>query len=170
MTVPQIILGIVAIAGGVWIGRNLQAQRKTQKNLASLRPEVPTLTENGHTFRDLNKNGKLDPYEDTRLPIEERIEDLLSQMTVEEKAGLMFHPMIGMSQEGMLVEKRGPRSPMPTSEYLVAKKINHFNLYDIAPLKKTAEWYNRLQKLAERTRLGIPVTISSDPGALYSGT
>ena len=41
--------------------------------------------------RDLNKNGRLDPYEDPRRPIDERVEDLLAQMTLEEKAGLMFH-------------------------------------------------------------------------------
>ena len=38
------------------------------------------------SFRDLNKNGRLDPYEDPRRPISERVEDLLSQMTLEEKA------------------------------------------------------------------------------------
>ena len=126
------------------------------------------LVENGHTFRDLNKNGKLDPYEDGRLPIEERIDDLLLQMTIDEKAGLMFHAMIGMSMEGMLVEERGPMSPLPTSAYLVEKKINHFNLYQLAPLKKTAEWANRLQEMAAGTRLGIPVTISSDPRHAFS--
>jgi beta-glucosidase len=43
-------------------------------------------TENGFNFRDLNKNGKLDVYEDPRQPIDARVEDLLSQMTLEEKA------------------------------------------------------------------------------------
>ena len=47
-------------------------------------------TENGFTFRDLNKNGKLDIYEDPRQPIEARVDDLLSQMTLAEKAGMMF--------------------------------------------------------------------------------
>ena len=42
-------------------------------------------------FRDLNKNGRLDPYEDPRQPIEVRVEDLLGQMSLAEKAGLMFH-------------------------------------------------------------------------------
>lgn len=151
------------------IGKNPQVQGKTKNNGALVGPDAPMLVENGHVFRDLNKNGKLDPYEDSRLPIEARIEDLLLQMTVDEKAGLMFHPMIGMSDEGMLVEERGPMNPLPTSEYLVEKKINHFNLYQIAPLKKTAEWYNRLQKMAESTRLGIPVTISSDPRHAFLG-
>lgn len=52
---------------------------------------VKTLyTDNGFAFRDLNKNGRLDPYEDPRLPIDQRVEDLLAQMTLEEKAGLLF--------------------------------------------------------------------------------
>ena len=133
-------------------------------------PEAPVLSEGGHVFRDLNKNGGLDAYEDSRLPIETRVDDLLQQMTLEEKAGLMFHPAIGMGAEGQLLEEPGPMNPIPTSEYLYEKKINHFNLYHIAPLKKTAEWYNRLQKMAERSRLGIPVTISSDPRHSFSDT
>ena len=35
-------------------------------------------TEDGLSYRDLNKNGRLDPYEDPRRPIEERVEDLLA--------------------------------------------------------------------------------------------
>ena len=46
--------------------------------------------EDGLDFRDLNKNGKLDIYEDPRQPIEARVEDLLGQMTLAEKAGLLF--------------------------------------------------------------------------------
>ncbi|HLG39962.1 MAG TPA: hypothetical protein VI461_09850, partial [Chitinophagaceae bacterium] len=40
-------------------------------------------------FRDLNKNDKMDVYEDIAQPIEKRIDDLLQQMTLAEKAGLM---------------------------------------------------------------------------------
>ena len=65
--------------------------------------EAPVLTEGQVTFRDLNKNGRLDPYEDPRRPIQERIADLLSQMNLEEKAGMMFHAMIGMNQDGSLI-------------------------------------------------------------------
>ena len=46
-----------------------------------------TQTENGFRFRDLNKNSKLDIYEDPRQPIDARVNDLLNQMTLEEKAG-----------------------------------------------------------------------------------
>ena len=50
---------------------------------------VSVIEKNGLQFKDLNRNGKLDPYEDWRLTPEERAEDLLSVMTLEEKAGLM---------------------------------------------------------------------------------
>lgn len=53
--------------------------------------KAPVITKDGLKFRDLNKNGAVDPYEDWRLPVERRIEDLLSRMTLEEKAGLMIH-------------------------------------------------------------------------------
>jgi len=41
--------------------------------------------------------------------------------------------------------------------------MNHFNVMELPPIKKMAEWVNRVQKLAERTRLGIPISIASDP-------
>ncbi len=163
MKFSKILIGVAGIVGGVLIGRNFRAERKTKKNLALLGSEAPTLSENGRTFRDLNKNGKLDPYEDSRLPIDERVEDLLSQMTLEEKAGLMFHTMLGMGKDGSLIEKPSPFNPIATSELVAKRRLNHFNLYEIAPPKQMARWHNRLQKMAERTRLGIPVTLSSDP-------
>ena len=50
--------------------------------------------EAGFEYRDLNKNGRLDPCENPRLPIEVRVEDLLRPMTLEENAGLMMYAMI----------------------------------------------------------------------------
>ncbi len=47
-------------------------------------------------FKDLNKNGKLDKYEDWRLSAEERSADLLSKMSVEEKAGFMLINTVSM--------------------------------------------------------------------------
>ena len=132
---------------------------------------APVLTEAGSSYRDLNKNGRLDPYEDPRRPIEQRVEDLLSQMTLAEKAGTMFHYMIGMNEEaGELLEETSLLSPVPTSELVGERLLNHFNVFAIAPPKLTAEWHNRLQKLAECTRLGIPVSISTDPRHGFSDT
>ena len=168
MPLKFIVLGLAGIIGGLWIGRDVRARRNTRKNLESLSDEAPTLTQDGYAFRDLNKNGKLDPYEDIRLPIDERVEDLLSQMTLEEKAGLMFHTMIAMNDDGSMVEKPGPMSPIPTSELIAKRLMNHFNVLQATDPRPMAVWYNSLQKLAERTRLGIPVTISSDPRHAFS--
>nr|BBH86235.1 beta-glucosidase [Thermosporothrix sp. COM3] len=130
---------------------------------------VKTLkTDDGFEFRDLNKNGRLDPYEDPRRPIEERVEDLLSQMTLEEKAGMLFQTMIGMNPDGTLKEAVEDMNPVPTSEMVKGRLMNHFNVLAITDPKSTAEWHNRLQALAEETRLGIPVTISSDPRHAFS--
>src|SRR2546426_8420405 len=142
----------------------------TRLEKGALPMSVKTLrTEDGFTFRDLNKNGRLDPYEDPRRPIEERVEDLLAQMTLEEKAGLLFQPMIGMNAGGSLIEQgEGGVFNLPsTTEIVTGRLINHFNILG-AELRRMAEWYNRLQALAEDTRLGIPVTISSDPRHAFS--
>jgi beta-glucosidase len=125
--------------------------------------DAPSLIQNGITYRDLNKNGRLDPYEDPRRPIEERVADLISQMTLEEKAGLMFHPPVAMNTDGSLVEEIAPFNQVATTEMVQKRLINHFNVYEVAPPRRMAEWHNRMQKLSEATRLGIPVTISSDP-------
>jgi len=51
---------------------------------------VAIIEKRGLKFKDLNKNGKLDKYEDWRLPPEERSKDLLSKMSLKEKAGFML--------------------------------------------------------------------------------
>jgi beta-glucosidase len=82
-------------------------------------------------------------------------------MTLEEKAGLMFQPPIFIGGDGELIEA-GPFGDGATK--LVAERhLNHFNIYVAPGARETAEWHNNLQRLAESTRLGIPVTISSDP-------
>src|SRR6476661_2781121 len=52
---------------------------------------IKILTVGGLAFKDLNKNGKLDAYEDWRLPVEARAKDLASQLSVEQIAGLMLY-------------------------------------------------------------------------------
>ncbi|WP_225309589.1 glycoside hydrolase family 3 protein [Larkinella humicola] len=64
------------------------AQKPQQPALASR--SVKILTQKGLTFKDLNKNGTLDRYEDWRLPVETRVKDLIGQMTLEEKVGFML--------------------------------------------------------------------------------
>ena len=83
----------------------------SSRNMAKAEPEAPTLKEQGVTFRDLNKTGRLDPYEDYRRPVEERVEDALGQMTLEEKAGMMFITIIAMNDDGSLMERPSPSNP-----------------------------------------------------------
>ncbi|MEV6999016.1 glycoside hydrolase family 3 N-terminal domain-containing protein [Streptomyces sp. NPDC093982] len=122
----------------------------------------------GTVFRDLNGNGTMEPYENPRLPVDDRVRDLLGRMTLEEKAGLLFQTMITMNDDGSLVEPE-PGAPdddpmrASTSRMVTAKCMNHFNLFGAAAPRRMAEWNNRIQDLAAGTRLGIPVTVSTDP-------
>jgi len=106
------------------------------------------------SYRDLNKNQKLDIYEDSTQPIEARIEDLLSQMTIEEKAGLMFNAISGV----------GMGEGFQRVDSLISKVyINHLDMPGMATAKEIQAHNNNLQKTAENTRLGIPITFYSDP-------
>jgi beta-glucosidase len=49
-------------------------------------------------FRDFNRNGELDLYEDFRLPMEQRAKDLLSRMTIEEKLAQLKCPWMGKAK------------------------------------------------------------------------
>lgn len=108
-------------------------------------------------------------YRDATLSVAERVENLLGQMTLEEKAGLFFHTMITMGENGELAGPN-PTFDMPgTSEYVVDKHMSHLNLFGMAPSgRELAEWHNRIQELAASTRLGIPMTISTDPRHHFS--
>lgn len=57
---------------------------------------VKILDHDGYRFKDLNRNGKLDKYEDWRLESKIRSLDLLSQMSIEEKAGFMLINSLNM--------------------------------------------------------------------------
>jgi len=61
-------------------------------------------------FRDLNHNGTMEPYEDPSLPVEVRVDDLVSRMTREEKAGLLFHTILHPGPEGSVAEGPGVRA------------------------------------------------------------
>ena len=102
-------------------------------------------------------------YRDPTQPVAARVEDLLARMTLEEKAGLLFQTMVTMNPDGTLVDDPA-LAPTATAAHMVGDlRMNHFNLLGSGGPRQMAEWHNRLQELAEQTRLGIPVTLSSDP-------
>ena len=91
-----------------------------------------------------------------KLTVDERVDDLLSKMTIEEKIGEILHPRFEIPETG--------RFDSALAENLIGKyHMTHFlNNGDVAP-KEFAVWSNQVQKFAEGTRLGIPVTFSADP-------
>lgn len=129
----------------------------------------------GLYFKDLNKNGALDAYEDWRLPIEERAKDLISKMTLDEKTGALAFACLGGTN--------GSRADLThVDEILYGKEIyyqldrnrtsmwyqiHNMNVYTyIAALsglpKEQLDLFNALQAVAEEARLGIPLTFSGD--------
>jgi beta-glucosidase len=121
------------------------------------------VTPDGVSFRDLNDNGELDPYEDPRLPIEDRVDDLLARMTLEEKASQLFHQGLIVPDDGSLEDAPGAITQAPARRLVEDVGLTHFNIYWGPGPRELAEWHNRMQETAEATRLGIPITISSDP-------
>ncbi|HZL51455.1 MAG TPA: hypothetical protein VFC37_10965, partial [Terracidiphilus sp.] len=125
------------------------------------------ITVDGLHFKDLNRNGKLDPYEDWRLPAAERARDLVSLMTIEEMAGLMVHVTLPTNTGASDSNPPGAgttgydltRATPLLTQSMVSSFITRLSG---APAFLSAQ-NNRIQELAESTRLGIPVTISTDP-------
>ncbi len=118
-----------------------------QIQLSYMENTTKILEKDGLKFKDMNKNGELDAYEDWRKPVEERVADLLGQLTNEEKAGLLFCGQPGMS----------------TAEETIAKWNLTCILYNVNGTPVTiTNTLNNLQAMAEGLRLGIPMTIASD--------
>nr|WP_315268624.1 glycoside hydrolase family 3 N-terminal domain-containing protein [Microbacterium lemovicicum] len=106
------------------------------------------------------------PWLDSALPIEERVDLLIAEMTPEEKAGLLFHTMLGVGD----LEQANRAFDLPSGrEYVTELHMTHFNVLGAAPTgRELAAWHNALQRLAASTRLGIPVTLSTDPRHSFS--
>lgn len=114
---------------------------------------------------DLNKNGKMDIYEDPSASVESRIADLLSQMTVDEKT-CQLATLYGF---GRVVKDELP-TPQWKNEIWkdgIANIDEHLNglvktQYSY-PFSKHAEAINTVQRwFIEETRLGIPVDFSNE--------
>ncbi|MGK3201280.1 glycoside hydrolase family 3 protein [Amycolatopsis sp. MEPSY49] len=104
------------------------------------------------------------PYQDPARPVGERVDDLLARMTLPEKAGLLFHAPVAVRPDGGFVED--PAGPLPTAPTTEVLRDNHLRCLSLmAPVSAgpLSRWHNEVQRLAARSRLGIPVLVSSDP-------
>lgn len=77
---------VIIIVAGIYMYSNFV---NVDKSDSFRKVPVKEISVDGYTFLDLNRNGKLDIYEDTRNPMEERVADLLSQMTPDEKIRML---------------------------------------------------------------------------------
>ncbi|MBP8156150.1 MAG: glycoside hydrolase family 3 protein, partial [Leadbetterella sp.] len=84
-------------------------------------------------FKDLNKNGKLDKYEDWRLPVEARVKDLLSKMTLEEKIGFMLISTTRMANDGGFGPSANPNAPI-SSGFNEEDLVQNVNMFTRKPL------------------------------------
>ena len=131
--------------------------------LLILAVQAPVLQLDGQRFRDLNRSGTLDPYEDWRLTPEQRARDLVGRMTLEEKAGVMMH---GTARSGGPTGGVGFGAQYDTAanrRLIDSVKVNSMITRLQGAPTTIATQNNALQQIAENTRLGIPLTISTDP-------
>jgi len=131
--------------------------------LLMLAVQAPVLQQDGLRFKDLNKNGTLDAYEDSRLTPERRARDLVARMTLEEKAGVMMH---GTARTGGPTGGVGLGQAYDTAAnraLIDSVKVNSMITRLASDPATLAAQHNALQRIAENTRLGIPLTISTDP-------
>ncbi|WP_313580052.1 glycoside hydrolase family 3 N-terminal domain-containing protein [Chishuiella sp.] len=137
---------------------------------------VKILTINGKKFKDLNKNGKLDKYEDWRLSTEERAKDLASKMSIEQIAGLMLysgHQSVPAGTDyragkynGKLYKESEAKAYDLTDEqkkFLKDDNLRHVLLTTVESPEIAAKWSNNIQAYIEGLGLGIPANNSSDP-------
>ncbi|MBO0947982.1 glycoside hydrolase family 3 protein [Fibrella forsythiae] len=167
-----------------------------QSKLASQQPvlgvrSAKIIKADGLSFKDLNRNGQLDKYEDWRLPPEQRSQDLLARMSVEQKVGFMListsrlkndwsfeapknkEPISSDFNESDLSTSTNmfTRKPLPTplmsaagtTKAVTQFHLRHFILRANVSARMTAEWANKLQALCESDGLGIPAIVASNP-------
>ena len=128
---------------------------------------VATIEQDGLLFRDLDRNGTLTPYEDWRRTPSQRAADLLARMTLQEKVGQMVVP--NLFNADPQADGGTPGYVLPAAQGLIGgAQVTHFASSLSGTPRQLAEANNRIQALAEDTRLGIPATIASDPRHFFT--
>ena len=124
---------------------------------------IPIIEVEGLNFKDLNKNNQLDMYEDWRLPAGARVANLISQMTLEEKVGQLFHPRLYTPKNGDVNAASELYSKDLARKMILGLHLGHFLNNGLSHVNKIAEWSNSIQALGESSRLAIPILFFRDP-------
>lgn len=151
-------------------GSTLLCAQKPTKTPATYKPVKSEMYRKG--WIDFNKNGVKDVYEDPSAPLEARIENLLQQMTLDEKTCQMV-TLYGY--------KRVLKDDLPTPEWkellwkdgigAIDEHLNGFQQWGLPPSDNAYVWpasrhawaLNEVQRFfVEDTRLGIPVDFTNE--------
>ncbi|TBX25367.1 glycoside hydrolase family 3 protein [Jiulongibacter sediminis] len=144
-----------------------------------LSPEsgVKIISKDNLLFKDLNKNGELDTYEDWRLPVNQRAADLATKLSIEQIAGLMLyssHQSIPARSGGYFAGtyngkpyEEGVTDPTLLTDqqkkFIKDDNLRHVLLTTVQSPEVAAKWNNNMQAYCESLGLGIPANNSSDP-------
>jgi beta-glucosidase len=171
MTSPSRITYPVALIFGALLAGCASTGGLTEQPAIGVRSKS-ILTVDGRQYRDLNGNGKLDGYEDWRQTVDRRVEDLVAQMTLQEKAGLMLIQTLNGGCGGALQPN--------AAEFVNQQQMHRFIIRNVVNASGTcrpdagiragsqltpqqaAKFTNAVQALAEGTRLGIPALFKSN--------
>lgn len=116
---------------------------------------------------DFNKNGKMDLYENPKAPLEERVQDLLSQMTLEEKSC----QMATLYGSGRVLKDALPQNNWKTEVWKdgignIDEEHNGLGTFKSEysfPYTKHVDAKHAIQRwFVEETRLGIPVDFTNE--------
>lgn len=181
MNTIRMVMAVLGIMGLITVFTTLQdgaSSTKSQFKQAALEAKaVPIIESNGFEFKDLNKNGMLDRYEDWRLSPEERARDLAARMSIEQIVGLMMyssHQSIPAASggfgagtyNGQPLNKSDAQPSDATDQqetFVREDNLRHVLITSVQSPRIAARWNNNIQELAEGIGLGIPVNIASDP-------
>lgn len=132
---------------------------------------IKIITVDGLPFKDFIGDGKLLPYEDWRLPAEERAKDLASRLSIEEIAGLMLYspqnrlPMDDTYDGKPFVESGKHAYDLSDlqKQFLTKDNVRHVLVSKVESPATAARWSNNVQAFVEGRTHGIPANNSSDP-------
>ena len=153
-------------------GYNLVIQKDGPALGYSPESGVKIIEVDGKYFKSFDGSGKLLPYEDWRLPMEERAADLARRMTIDEIAGLMLYsdqnklPMPNDTYGGKPFAESGMKAyDLSDSQirFLTEDNLRHVLVSKVESPETAARWNNKVQALIEGRTHGIPANNSSDP-------
>ncbi len=160
LTLASLVAALLSGCGQKWTsedkGSHIEITQGKGATLGySAQSGVQILTKSGYAFKDLNRNGELDIYEDWRKPAQQRAENLASQMSIEQIAGLMLYSAHQAVPTEDITEAQ--------QKFLTEDNLRHVLVTRVGSPEIAAKWSNKVQALVEGIGLGIPANNSSDP-------